>query len=671
MKADVAVLQAPGPSLSLYIRRALGESGSTESRPTEFLWRVSRKPPRESLAPPNIWDADTPCSAPLAPCSWLRALGPGLPAPPLHLYIYIESETGQPSLWANLAQNRSLPPTPKHVLLTTEISYDLDLPPSTAEFPAVAEPIATKPNRIPAFMVIGGLVVLWLITWRYLSAEWSFNEQYSYGWFVPFFAAYLFWLRWEDRPPQSQISKFKFQIAGAIIVVAAVLLLPLRIFEIGSADWRPLGWLHVAAASAITLSVLYLIGGTSWLRHFSFPVLFLFIAVPWIGAIEEPIVQGLMRLIAASAAETLALFGIPAEVQGNLIRLPSGLVGVNEACSGVRSLQTSLMIGLLFGELKRLQISGRLLLIGFAILIALFANFLRATFLVWIASAKTTAAIKQWHDAAGYAIVLLVFLGTMLLASRFRSGVTSQKSEVSHPKSNLTRHLPLAIFGGLLLLWLAIVEVGAQSWYWMHERSSQPQPGWSVRWPESATGFHEIKIDSESRNLLRFDYGREAAWNTTGESANERGVNYMFFMRWNPGTGSILRARAHRPDICLPAAGWKQVGIDHISSFEVTPDRSLPFHRFEFATQNGQALHAVAYFTLHEDVVHASEVSADAAAGLYSNWDWADRWRVVRNGIRNRGQQVLEVIHATNAPIDETAADKQFANLLPQLVETK
>ena len=46
-------------------------------------------------------------------------------------------------------------------------------------------------------LLIGGL---WFILCRSLSIEWSGNEQYSYGWFVPFFAAYLFWLRWEDRP---------------------------------------------------------------------------------------------------------------------------------------------------------------------------------------------------------------------------------------------------------------------------------------------------------------------------------------------------------------------------------------------------------------------------------------------------------------------------------------
>src|SRR5205823_3058179 len=41
---------------------------------------------------------------------------------------------------------------------------------------------------------------LWAVLFRHLSSEWSLNEQYSYGWFVPIFAAYLFWLRWEDRP---------------------------------------------------------------------------------------------------------------------------------------------------------------------------------------------------------------------------------------------------------------------------------------------------------------------------------------------------------------------------------------------------------------------------------------------------------------------------------------
>ena len=57
------------------------------------------------------------------------------------------------------------------------------------------------------------LAALWFGLCRELSGEWSVNEQYNFGWFVPFFALYLFWLRWQDRPePISnlQISNLKF-----------------------------------------------------------------------------------------------------------------------------------------------------------------------------------------------------------------------------------------------------------------------------------------------------------------------------------------------------------------------------------------------------------------------------------------------------------------------------
>src|SRR5882762_6402736 len=77
---------------------------------------------------------------------------------------------------------------------------------------------------------------LWLILWRQLSGEWSVNDQYSYGWFVPFFAVVLFWLRWEDRPKareargqrtevRSQRSEIRGQAAIAIAFAIIALLL--------------------------------------------------------------------------------------------------------------------------------------------------------------------------------------------------------------------------------------------------------------------------------------------------------------------------------------------------------------------------------------------------------------------------------------------------------------
>jgi hypothetical protein len=46
---------------------------------------------------------------------------------------------------------------------------------------------------------------LWFGLWWRLSGKWSVNDQYSYGWFVSFFAILLFWLRWEDAPKAQDV----------------------------------------------------------------------------------------------------------------------------------------------------------------------------------------------------------------------------------------------------------------------------------------------------------------------------------------------------------------------------------------------------------------------------------------------------------------------------------
>src|SRR4051812_4671788 len=310
------------------------------------------------------------------------------------------------------------------------------------------------------------LGALWLICCRHLSAEWSYNEQYSYGWFVPFFALYLFWLRWEDRPQplpaaeapstkrqapedyQASSNKVQGSVASAdhphsafgirhlaviaIAIAALFLLLPIRLIEVANPDWRPVSWVHTLAAVALTLCVVWRIGGMPWLRHFAFPIVFVLVSVPWLSVIEVPIVQGLMPTLASIATEVLSLFGIPAEVQGNLVRINGGVVGVNEACSGVRSLQTSIMIRLLVGELQRLGAMLRVLLLVGAIAIAFVANCGRALFLVWIASSHGLTAVEKWHDVAGYTIVGLVFAGCL--------GITALLARSSNVEKEVARN---------------------------------------------------------------------------------------------------------------------------------------------------------------------------------------------------------------------------------------
>src|SRR5437762_5441895 len=91
------------------------------------------------------------------------------------------------------------------------------------------------------------LTALWFLLCKQLSGEWSVNEQYNYGWFVPFFGLYLFWLRWQDRPPVAALSERRHnhanttvtdrryrraRIAALLAIPPLLLLLPICLFDI-------------------------------------------------------------------------------------------------------------------------------------------------------------------------------------------------------------------------------------------------------------------------------------------------------------------------------------------------------------------------------------------------------------------------------------------------------
>lgn len=573
------------------------------------------------------------------------------------------------------------------------------------------EAASPSPERSPLAFALSFLFLaaLWFVLCRELSGEWLVNEQYSFGWFVPFFALYLFWLRWQDRPPP-EIPEPKSQardnwIAALIAIPALLLSLPVRLFEIANPEWRLLAWVHTAAVVTLTLLLIWHTGGSAWLRHFAFPVAFIFVAVPWPTAVETPIIQGLMRIVAHVAAETAMLLGTPAQVEGNLIRVTNGLVGVNEACSGIRSLQTSLMIGLLFGELKRFSVARRVALVAGAVSFALFANFFRAVLLVMIAATENLSEVTRWHDIAGYTILALVFLGTMGLAywlgrkkAPMAAGVTPATMQSQPPR------LPLQIPAFYLvaaLCWLLLVEVGTAGWYQLHERHLVSAPRWNVQWPEQSPNFRKLKIDPEIRSVLRFDEGETAAWTTPSPSTSENaplakdfGVRepsasgtqgnpskpntiscLLYVFRWKPGRNSALLANLHRPDVCLPASGWTQVADDGVRNYPVIGTFALPFRHFEFQRAFGDSApqRAHAFYCLSEDRASGStaasrDANSPGMSGTRSEWTRAERLRTVLEGRRHLGQQVIETIFISSEPFSAGDAESHLRELIRDAV---
>jgi exosortase/archaeosortase family protein len=385
-----------------------------------------------------------------------------------------------------------------------------------------------------------------------------------------------------------------------------------------------------------------------------------------------------MRIVAHVAAETAMLLGAPAQVEGNLIRVSNGLVGVNEACSGIRSLQTSLMIGLLFGEVKRLSVLRRVALVACAGAIALLANFVRAVFLVMVAATENLSEVSRWHDIAGYSIIAFVFVATLALAYLLGKPNRTVAAGVSPAKMQVQpTRLPLQFSAWYVLAalcWLLFIEIGTTAWYRLHERNLISGIRWNVQWPEQAPNFRKLKIDNEIRAVLRFDQAEAATWTASSQLDSSRPNSIscaLYAFRWNPGKNSALLANLHRPDVCLPASGWTQVADGGVRSYPISDSVELPFRHFEF--QRGfegslpQTAHA--FYCLSED--RASRGSASLgntdSPGMFGNrseWTRSERLRAVLEGHRHLGQQVIEAIFISAEPLSSADAESYLHDLV-------
>src|SRR6267378_7774562 len=140
-----------------------------------------------------------------------------------------------------------------------------------------AAPLSREGFPVAFALSVLFLAALWFVLFRQLSGEWSVNEQYNFGWFVPLFALYLFWLRWQDRPEiRSQKSEVRHGesvfwrirsrtlIASAIAIVSLFFLLPIRLFEIANPEWRLLAWMHAMVIVTLTLLLIWYAGGMPW-----------------------------------------------------------------------------------------------------------------------------------------------------------------------------------------------------------------------------------------------------------------------------------------------------------------------------------------------------------------------------------------------------------------------
>ena len=505
--------------------------------------------------------------------------------------------------------------------------YDMGLMKETlATSPNAVSPASRTAFRTPLLLAFLSFGVVWFGVIRHLRSEWSFNPQYSYGWSVPFLALFLLWKRWLNRPAPAPGSA---RIGPVLIILAGVLLLtPVRFLSGANPDWRLLSWAGTGLAIGVSISLIHLAGGKPWVRHFAFPLLFVFVAVPWPVQFEQLVTQTLMRAVTAINVFGLNLAGVPALQHGNVIEVGSGLIGIEEACSGVRSLQATFMISIFLGELYSFSWRRRLVLPIAGAVLAFFCNLVRTAFLVWIGTQQGAAAIHAWHDPAGLTILLFCLFGLWLISLWMRRGAGEEPWPQGLHPTGRGLSFPPALLAGMAA-WLVLTEAGVQAWYYEH-RSPLENSRWNVHWPTAQDDYKPVAISPEAESLLRYNEGGGGTW-----KAPDGRPWLMYFFRWLPGRTAALFVKTHRPDICLPASGMTMVSDNGIRLLDVNGVK-LPIRSYRFNAR-GTALHV---FYCYWDA-RSSYESTEAANE--EDWTAQGRIRAALRGRREIGAQMLEL----------------------------
>ena len=474
---------------------------------------------------------------------------------------------------------------------------------------------------------------IWWLAIRMLWNEWELDPQYSYGFLVPILCLALFFQRWQDRPTPNPPRNLRS--LAAIAFPAFVFLAAVQPFFEANPEWRVSGILGAFSAALLTILFIYGVGGSPWMRHFLFPVCFFLVAIPWPRNAEEAVMGFLMEKNTMAALEILHWFGHEAVRRGHLITLPTGTLGVEEACSGVRSLQSGIMSAFFLGEIFRFSIFVRCGLVFSSVLLALFGNFARATTLSLIASSEGVAAIEKWHDVAGYAI-LLTTIGSLWVISychyrsRYSKLTKSQGGkEIPHEPLHIPKPIRFACLA--VLATTAISLAGTEIWYRSHEKIQTSENHWTIQ--SGTAGTRPVPISDRTRRILYYPEGFSERFLDTG------GRNWQFFyLRWPAGRTAIQALNIHDPRTCLASIGML---LDRQLPSITIPVGAQTF-RFRVFLFRDEGRPVLVFHSIIAGGLDASNDSRSAETLVDENYTLQGRWNVVRKGIRNRGQSLIE-----------------------------
>lgn len=276
------------------------------------------------------------------------------------------------------------------------------------------------------------------------SHWWRVKQDYTFGWLVPLFVAFVVHDRWpkvlaalqhcgaDGSARAAGWQKWLLRVLVGCSLLFGVLMFLLGAFYRAGAGTSQPGTLAITlGAAGILLPLVFLNAPESaaprpaglfadarvpLVALFVFPVLVWLISAPMVSAIETQLNLFLLRKVVTVVAFVFEFLGLPLEQQGNVLALPRGNVGVEDACSGIRSLTGCLFAGSFLAAVFVDTLWKKVTLVGAALALAFVTNLGRSLFLTaWAYRHGPEAIDGTIHDIAGYAVLGITVVGLLCL----------------------------------------------------------------------------------------------------------------------------------------------------------------------------------------------------------------------------------------------------------------
>lgn len=197
---------------------------------------------------------------------------------------------------------------------------------------------------------------------------------------------------------------------GLLVLIPAIL-----VYVLGR--WIDSATLYGYTFLLLLLGGVLLLAGTRWTRILLIPIIFTASMVPASSSVLDKMTIGLQILSTKIAAWLLTITGYEAMQQGTVITsnyLPQSLY-VGAVCSGFQLMISLITFTLFFVYMLQAPMYKKVVLLLFAVPLALFINSLRVAMIgyvgIWVGTADSMIAFHNWSGYIGLIICFAILFG--------------------------------------------------------------------------------------------------------------------------------------------------------------------------------------------------------------------------------------------------------------------